>query len=449
LTGPTRRLAEYAVALRYEEIPAEVLTRAKNTITDGVAAVIFGYDLPWSRIAVEYAARYGGEGRSRILGGGALRVSAPHAAFANGALAHAFELDGATKPSAGAHPFAAAFPPILATAQEKGGSGRDVLAAFVAATEVLVRIGRSTKKSNEHRGFHGPGNTGPFGGAVGAGRLLGLDAAYMTNALGIAASLSCGLIQFGRSGTGAMVNQLSFGRACESGVLAANLASGGFTGPHDILEGELGFLRAFCDEYAIDALTAGLGESYVTLGIYMKRFACHGAAQIPLQALQDLQNEHRFSGDDIEAIDVSGSKERVDRHNDLEPADRMLAQYSVPFSVALGCYRDARDPRSFDQSALEDTKIRLLTRKVRFFVSDDPAEHTSEVNTVTLMLKNGQKLKRQATGFIGTPRMPPTQQDVHEKFSMLTQRCPATKAEEIFERIQNLERERDLDWLAA
>jgi 2-methylcitrate dehydratase PrpD len=448
MSEPTKRLAEYAVALRYEDIPAEVLTRAKYTIADGVGAMIFGYDLPWSQIVVEYAQRYGAGGKSRILGLGAGTVNAPQAAFANGALAHAFELDGATKPSYGAHPCATIFPSALAIAQERGGSGRDVLTAFVAATEVMIRIAKATGKSNEHRGFHGPGTTGPFGGAVATGRLLGIDAGRMTNALGIAASLACGIVQFTRS-TGAMVKRMHFGRACESGVLAGSLAAGGFTGPHDVVEGDLGFLRVFCDEYDMDVLLEGLGQKWFTLGIYMKRFACHGAAQTALQALQDLQKEHRFTGDDVEAIGVSGSEERVDRHNQLEPVDRMLAQYSVPFSVALGCYRDPRDPHAFDQSALDDPKIRSLTRRVRFFVSDDPVERTSEVNTVTVNLKNGKTLSRQASGFIGTPKMPATLKDVHEKFSLLTSRCPKAEADELFERMQNLEAERNMDWLAV
>ena len=311
MTEPTRRLAQYAVALRYEDVPQEVLARAKNTIVDGVGAMIFGYDLPWSRIVVDYAMRYGQGGNSRILGRGGKTVQAPQAAFANGALAHAFELDGATKPSFGTHPCATIFPAVLAVAQEHSGHGRDVLTAFVAATETMVRIGKATKKSNEHRGFHGPGTTGPFGAAIGAGRLLDLDAEKMTNALGVASSLACGIVQFTRSTTGAMVKRLHFGRANESGVLAANLAADGFTAPHDCLEGELGFLRVFCDEYQTDALTQGLGEKYETMGIYMKRFACHGAAQVPLQALQELQAEHRFFAEEIDAIDVSGNEDRV------------------------------------------------------------------------------------------------------------------------------------------
>src|SRR5215212_6958344 len=112
----------------------------------------------------------------------------------------------------------------------------------------MVRIAMATKHTNEIRGFHGPSTTGPFGATVAVGCLLGFDAAKMTNALGIAASLAAGLLQFSRSGTGGMVKRLHLGRANESGVLAANLAARGFEGPHDILEGEFGFLNVFCNE---------------------------------------------------------------------------------------------------------------------------------------------------------------------------------------------------------
>ena len=93
--------------------------------------------------------------------------------MANGSLAHAFEMDGATKPSAGVHPSATVFPALLAIAQDRGASGKQVITAFVAAAEIMVRIGRATKKSNEHRGFHAPGTTGPFGAAVGASSCSG------------------------------------------------------------------------------------------------------------------------------------------------------------------------------------------------------------------------------------------------------------------------------------
>src|SRR5882762_10700204 len=185
MTEETVRLAEYAAALRYEDLPPAVIDCAKDAIIDTIAACICGSALPWSRIVIDYAERTGPGGTSRILGRGSA-VQAPSAALANGALAHAFELDSLTRPGAGAHPGATVLPPALAVAQQPGvtATGRDMIAAFVAGNEVMIRIGRATGHTNEARGFHAPGTTGPFGGAVAAGHLLRLDAAVMTNALG-------------------------------------------------------------------------------------------------------------------------------------------------------------------------------------------------------------------------------------------------------------------------
>ena len=89
----TVRLAEYAAALRYEDLPAEVVRQAKECITDTVAAIICGSALPWSQIVIRYAERTGPGGKSHILGSHGAPVQANAAALANGALAHAFELD--------------------------------------------------------------------------------------------------------------------------------------------------------------------------------------------------------------------------------------------------------------------------------------------------------------------------------------------------------------------
>src|SRR5882762_7911485 len=220
----TVRLAEYAAALRYADLPEAVVQQAKECIIDTVAAGICGSTLPWSRIVIDYAERTGPGGNCHILGRGSA-VQAPAAALANGALAHAFELDSLTRPGAGAHPGATVLPPALAVAQQQRGlRGRALIAAFVAGNEVMIRIGRATGHTNEARGFHAPGTTGPFGGAVAAGHLLRLDAAVMTNALGIAGSLCGGLLEFAR-GDGGMVKRLHLGRASEAGVLAASLAA--------------------------------------------------------------------------------------------------------------------------------------------------------------------------------------------------------------------------------
>src|SRR5207237_8040848 len=116
--------------------------------------------------------------------------------------------DKLTKPNAGVHPGATLLSPALAIAQDRGIGGRELVTAVVAGAEVMIRIGRATKHSNEARGFHAPGTTGPFGAAVAAGRLMGFDSERMRNALGIAGSLACGLLEFAGPGTGAMAKRL-------------------------------------------------------------------------------------------------------------------------------------------------------------------------------------------------------------------------------------------------
>src|SRR5215203_1899738 len=208
----TRQLAKYATALRFEDLPPAVVQRAKDAIADTIAAIAFGAALPWSRIIVDYAKRRGAGGKAHVFAPGGARLHAPMAALANGALAHAFEMDNLTWPNTGVHPGATMCMPALAVAQERGIGGRELIAAVVAGSEVMIRIGRATQHNNEGRGFHAPGTTGPFG------------------------------------------------RAAESGVLAASLAEDGFTGPHSVLEGPFGFLNVYCGgDYDVAALTRGLG----------------------------------------------------------------------------------------------------------------------------------------------------------------------------------------------
>ncbi|HEX5321158.1 MAG TPA: MmgE/PrpD family protein, partial [Stellaceae bacterium] len=376
----TVTLARYAAGLRYEDLPAEVVACAKDTIADTVAACICGSSLPWSRIVIDYAETTGPGGKSRILGRGTA-VQAPAAALANGALAHAFELDSLTRPGAGAHPGATVLPPALAVAQQAGASGRALIAAFVAGNEVMIRIGRATGHTNEARGFHAPGTTGPFGGAVAADHLLRLDPAAMTNALGIAGSLCGGLLEFAR-GDGGMVKRLHLGRASEAGVLAASLAAGGFAGPRTVLEGEFGFLKVFCTKWDLAELTRGLGEEFVVSTTVLKRYPCHATAHAAVKAVRELQAEQGFTGAQVEAITVTGSQRMVERHNILEPADLMLAQYSIPFCIALALCREARDPQSFDATALADQQIRAACRRVRL-VREAGGEHGGMSSTVT------------------------------------------------------------------
>jgi len=436
----TVRLAEYAAALRYEDLPAAVVQQAKECIIDTVAAGICGSALPWSRIVIDYAERTGAGGRSHILGRGST-VQAPAAALANGALAHAFELNSLTRPGAGAHPGATVLPPALAVAQEKGADGRALITAFVAGNEVMIRIGRATGHTNEARGFHAPGTTGPFGAAAAAGHLLGLDADAMTNALGIAGSLCGGLLEFAR-GNGGMVKRLHLGRASEAGVLAASLAAAGFTGPRTVIEGQFGFLRVFCTAWDEAELTRGLGDEFVVSTTVLKRYPCHATAHAAVKAVRELQAEHGFAGAAIEAIAVTGTERMIERHNIPEPADLMLAQYSIPFSVALALCREARDPESWDESALADPQIRSLARRVQL-VPQPGGGHGATGSTVTITLSDGRRLERRAESGMLEPG------ELADKFQRLTRAALGENgAAALYDRLRRLEDEVNLDWLS-
>jgi 2-methylcitrate dehydratase PrpD len=299
------------------------------------------------------------------------------------------------------------------------------------------------------RGFHAPGTTGPFGAAVACGRLLQFDAERMTNAIGIAASTAGGLLEFARSGTGAMVKRLHLGRAAEGGVLAASLAADGFTGPNSAIEGQAGFLKVFCNEYDMAELTRGLGRDYVTMSILLKRFPAHITAHTPVQAIEELTEAHGFPGADVASISIAG-EERVAKVNNIPaPTDLMMAQYSVPFCVALALYRDARDPHSFNDAALRDPDIRALAARVTITVDPDVHAHGALASTVSVTLKDGRTFTHRVEHFKGTPRNPLGPDEMRDKFLRLTRKYREGDMTRLFARLQQLETEPDLEFVSA
>ena len=180
----TQRLARFAIELNYRRISQEVIERVKACILDTLAVSLYGSTKPWSRIVSGFIRVSGPRGRSTVLGEN-FSAQPAQATLANGVMAHGFELDNVRQPGAGVHPGATAFLPALAMAEETKADGKSLLTAFVASCEVMSRIGVAAGNSLERRGFHAPGLTGTFGGAVAAGRLMRLSQTQMRNALGI------------------------------------------------------------------------------------------------------------------------------------------------------------------------------------------------------------------------------------------------------------------------
>jgi 2-methylcitrate dehydratase PrpD len=431
-------LADFAVKLQFEQIPQAVAERAKDCIIDIVAVCAFGSTVPSSKPVLAYAERYGKGGRSTVLGT-SLKVHAPMAALANGVFAHSFEMDNLVSPSVGVHPGASLLPSALAVAEEMEVSGREFITAFVSGFEVLHRIGDAARETSEKLGFHAPGVTGPFGAAIVAGRLLNLNAGQMTNALGIAGSLSSGLLEFAKSG-GGTVKRLHLGHGTQSGVIAAMLARDGFAGPATILEGKFGFLNVFCRDGDESRLTANLGEVWKTTRIMFKRYSCHITAHVPVTALLLLKSRFGFAGGDVAEVTVAGSEKMLSHHNIPEPRDLAMAQYSTPFCVALACFLDPRDPSAFSETSLNDRAIRELCRKVKL----ELREHTPAKNLlgscVTVRLKDGRELVEEMEHFPGAPEQPLDRTGLREKFETITAGLWQNRPAALFDSIATLER---------
>jgi 2-methylcitrate dehydratase PrpD len=439
--GATQKLARFAVNLSHRQIPSEVFERAKDCVMDTIAVALYGSTKPWSRSVVGLIRESGGKGKSTVLGESWKAQAAP-ATLANGVMAHAFELDNVRQPGAGVHPGATAFLPALAIAEEKKTDGKALLSAFVAGCEVMSRIGVAAGNSLERRGFHAPGLTGTFGAAVAAGRLLGLNERQLINALGIAGSYCGGLMEFSHCQEGAMVKRLHLGKAAEGGVTAALLAARGFAGPESVLEGKFGFCRTFSESPNLSRLTHRLGQDFETLNICIKRCACHINAHAPIEALQKLRDEIRFNPEDVREVVVAGIEKLVTHHAIYQPKDLMMAQYSIPFCIALSLYFDPTDPECFDEKRLKDKKVLAMMRRVRLKVdSEIEQKGWDRAARVTVHLGNRQRHSRLVVHFKGTPQNPLSRSEVEAKATKLTRPIwSQAKMERLLEAVRDLEK---------
>lgn len=262
----------------------------------------------------------------------------------------------------------------------------------------------------------------------------------MTNALGVAGSLSSGVLEFAMSGTGGMVKRLHMGRAAESGILAATLARNGFTGPQTILEGKFGFLNVYARNAETEQLTKDLGKRWDAQFIVFKRYSCHITSHTPVQGILDMKAEHGFSGDDVASIVIEGNEKIVSHHNIPEPTDLMLGQYSTAFCAALALFKDPLDPRNFSEESINDPKIREVCRNTT--LKELPKDKRYEYaygSVLHVTLKDGRTITHEAPDFKGLPIGPFTLDDLREKYMKLAYRLGEKEAGRLFDRLCDIE----------
>ena len=204
----------------------------------------------------------------------------------------------------------------------------------------------------------------------------------------------------------------------------------------------------FCTEWDLADVTRGLGTDYATMNLCLKRFPVHMTAQTGVQAVLELQAEHGFTGAAVDRVTVAGTERMATINNIRNPTDIMMAQYSIPFCVALALFRDPHDPASFDDSALVDADIRDMCGRVAVTVADPPTK-IAGASIVTILLKNGRSFTREVNEFNGTPARPLNRNELRDKFTILSRLRYGIEASALFDRLQQLEDETDLGWVGA
>ena len=423
----TRGIAQFVSGLTYEAIPDEVRHRIKLLMLDSLGCALFGADLEWCRILQDSLSKVDSTRECGVWGTNR-KLSAPHAALANGTAVQGFELDDVHRAGV-LHVGAVVLPALIPIAElRRGMSGREFLTAAVAGYEIGPRVGLCMGPEHIASGWHSGATLGVFSAAAGAARGLKLDAGETVHALGIAGTQAAGLMaaQFG-----AMVKRMHAGRSSQSGLYGALLAEAGFTGIVNVLESEYG---GFCttlsqskDQFNLKELTAGLGETWQTMGVALKFYACVATNHTTLDAIRDMQRERRFGPRDVRKIVVHGSQVTVNHVGwKYVPQGLTSAQLNLPYCVATWLIEGDCFVDQFTEAKVADPARMKLAEKVE--VVHDPAitalgaKFRHKVH-VEAHLTDGAVMKRTVEAARGSEKKFASDAEIVEKYEKLASKA--------------------------
>lgn len=360
---PTVELASWVARLRHEDIPERSRTVARCAILDTLGCGLYGYRTPWAAMLLDWARAGGTAAEATVWSDAGATLRAADAALVNGTSAHAFELDDYH--NAKLHPGAVVVPAALAMAERTGADGRRLVTAIVAGYEVMIRTSLALNPSAARlRGWHLTGVCGPLGAAAACAVLLGFDAGRTAWALGLAGTQGAGLWAFNADGT--MSKRLHAGKAAHSGVLAAELAERGYTGPTQIYEFEDGgMLKAYSDASDATPLTRELGTVYHLDDTAIKPYSCCGSTHAYIDAALALRRRLGAPWDVERPVRVGTSKVvDVQCGFDYSPSTALNAQMSLRYTVAAALAHGQVLPPQFSDEAIADPRTVELARRL-------------------------------------------------------------------------------------
>ena len=363
-SGPTRELARWVAALRYRDLSPRTKEVVRIALLDTLGCGVYGYATPWAGILLDWArAGAPARGEATVWGDAAASLRAADAALVNGVSAHAFELDDYHQ--AKLHPGAVVIPAALAIAEKQGANGEQLVTAIAAGYEVMIRSSLALNPSAARlRGWHLTGVCGPFGAAAACASLLGLDPERTAWALGLAGTQGSGLWAFNADGT--MSKRFHAGRAAQSGVLAAELAALGFSGPTQIYEfHDGGVLKAFSDASDPAPLTRDLGSVFHLDAMSIKPYSCCGSTHSYVDAACELRRRLGVPWDPQHRVRVGMAKVvDVQCGFDYSPGSALNAQMSLRYVVAAALVEGQMLPPQFTAAKMADPALVALAQRL-------------------------------------------------------------------------------------
>ena len=361
--SPTEQLAVFATGLSLKDAPRDVRDHVKKCILDTLACGLFGSKRPEGKAVFAAFEEMSCLAGTAGLWGTGRKADPERAALANGIMVQSFTMDDLHNRSI-MHPGSVTVPTALALGQQMPDlDGKALLVAILAGYESAIRAGLGVAPSARVRGHHVVGICGPFGAAACAGKLLGLKAEEMQSALGNAGSQGCGLMsaQFGY-----MTQRLHAGRANQSGITAVYLAKNGFTGTANVLEADYGgFCRTFADEWRLESIAAQLGESFETLNVGLRPYACAGSVCTSVDAVKSIQEAHALDPSEITKVVIT-CNESIALHCGWEytPDTVITAQMNIPYGVAVTLLEGDASVEQYTETKIRDPKVLEMVAKV-------------------------------------------------------------------------------------
>jgi 2-methylcitrate dehydratase len=421
-----RKIAEYAFNFSFQDLPKDVVHQTKRVLLDTLGCAIGGYDSE-ARQAIEEYVKESGHPEEATLFGSGLKTGCPNATLANGAMVRyldyndtAFIIHGETYRT-GYHP-SEVIPPILALAERQHLSGRDAITAIVLGYDLsLSFLEAVTGPGMEKKGWNGD-TRGAYIMPLVAGKLLGLDASQMENAVGICGSCHAVLgILDAPAEEYTMTKNIRFPVMAYAGMMAAMLALKGFTGPTTVIEGDGGFVQAIMKgDYDLNKVVPKKGKFAIRetcIKSIIADFSTHGH----LTATLKLAREYDIKPEDIAEIRITTSR-RCAEHtgNPIKkyPKNKETADHSSYYLTAIAIIDRQIGPDQFIQRKFQDPRARELIDKV--VLEGDPSlDKVRPAGISKIVMKQGRVYQCRVDYPRGHARNPMTDEEIIEKFKSM------------------------------